>query len=112
MLFRKAEVETGQTLLLYGTNGGVETVLCQLGRHLGLRVIGTAFPRHRDALHSMGVELIDYNALDLTEPIRAVAPDGVDAAFNHLGRESARMSYGLLKSGGGVHHLEAEWDHL
>jgi len=102
MLFREVEAKAGQTILVHGANGGVGTVLCQLGRHFGVRVIGTASPRHHDALRAMGVEPVDYNALDLPEQIRALAPSGVDAAFDHLGLESARMSYRLLNRSGSL----------
>ena len=100
MLFREAEVRAGQTVLVHGANGGVGTVLCQLARHFGIRVIGTAAPRHHEALRRMGVEPVDYNAPDLCERIRTLAADGVDAAFDHLGLESARLSYRLLASKG------------
>ncbi|MGI4828349.1 MAG: medium chain dehydrogenase/reductase family protein [Janthinobacterium lividum] len=102
MLFREAEVKAGQTILVHGANGGVGTVLCQLAHHFGIRVIGTASPRHHDALRAMGVEPLDYNAPDLAEQVRALAPAGVDAVFDHLGLESARISYGLLARKGSL----------
>ncbi len=102
MLFREAEVKAGETILVHGANGGVGTVLCQLGRHFGMRVIGTASPRHHEALRAMGVEPVDYGAPDLRECICALAPGGVDAAFDHLGLESARTSYRLLNRGGSL----------
>ncbi len=102
MLFREAGAKAGQTILVHGANGGVGTVLCQLGRHFGLRVIGTSSRRHHEGLRAMGVEPVDYDAPDLAERIRALAPDGVDAAFDHLGLESARMSYRLLHRGGSL----------
>ena len=102
MLFREAEAKAGQTILVHGANGGVGTVLCQLGRHFGLRVIGTASPRHHEALRAMGVDPIDYNAPNLPTRIRAMAPEGLDAVFDHLGLESARMSYRLLRRGGSL----------
>jgi NADPH:quinone reductase-like Zn-dependent oxidoreductase len=56
MLHRTAQVTVGQTMLVHGANGGVGTVLCQLARHAGVRVIGTSAPRHHAALRDMGVE--------------------------------------------------------
>ena len=55
MLFREAEVKAGQTILVHGANGGVGTVICQLARRFGIRVIGMASPRHHYALRKMGV---------------------------------------------------------
>lgn len=102
MLYHKAYAKAGQTILVHGANGGVGTVLCQIALHAGMRVIGTAAPRHHDALRTMGVEPVDYNAPDLAKRIRALAPTGVDAAFDHLGLESARLSFSLLAQGGSL----------
>ena len=102
MLYRKAHVKAGQTILVHGANGGVGTVLCQLALHAGVRVIGTSAPRHHDALREMGVEPIDYNAPDLAARVRALALGGVDAAFDHLGLDSCRLSFGVLAPGGSL----------
>lgn len=100
MLHRSAQVKPGQTILVHGANGGVGSILVQLARHAGIRVIGTASPRHHSALRELGVEPVDYNTPDLTAQIRPLAPDGVDAAFDHLGLNSARRSFDLLARGG------------
>lgn len=102
MLHRQARVRAGQTILVHGANGGVGTVLGQLALHAGVRVIGTAAPRHHEALREMGVEPVDSHAPDLAARVRDLAPGGVDAAFDHLGLESARVSFGLLARGGAL----------
>lgn len=102
MLFRDAKVKAGQTVLVHGANGGVGTILCQLALHTGLRVLGTASPKHHDALRAMRVEPLDYNAPDLEAQVRALCPHGVDAVFDHVGLESARMSYRLLARKGSL----------
>jgi NADPH2:quinone reductase len=102
MLHREAQVKPGQTILVHGANGGVGIVLSQLALHAGIRVIGTAAPRHHEALRSLGVEPVDYNAPDLAASVKALTPEGVDAAFDHLGLKSARISYSLLASGGSL----------
>ena len=100
MLHRSARVQAGQTVLVHGANGGVGTTLVQLARHAGARVIGTASPKHHDQLRAMGVQPIDYHDPDLAARVRELAPDGVDAVFDHLGLDSARRSYRLLARGG------------
>jgi NADPH:quinone reductase-like Zn-dependent oxidoreductase len=65
-----------------------------------VRVIGTSAPRHHAALRDMGVEAVDYDAPDLAARVRALAPGGVDVAFDHLGLASCRLSFGLLAPGG------------
>jgi NADPH:quinone reductase-like Zn-dependent oxidoreductase len=102
MLYRKARVKPGQTILVHGANGGVGSILSQIAVYGGIRVIGTAAPRHHDALRALGVEPIDYNAPDLAQRIRALAPEGVNAAFDHLGLDSVRKSYRLLTRGGSL----------
>ncbi|SMB82793.1 medium chain dehydrogenase/reductase family protein [Deinococcus hopiensis] len=102
MLYRQAHVKAGQTILVHGANGGVGTVLSQLALHAGVRVIGTAAPRHHGALQAMGVEPVDYSARDLAARVRNLAPGGVDAAFDHLGLESTHVSFSLLARGGSL----------
>ena len=100
LLHRSAKIQAGQTVLVHGANGGVGTTLVQLARHAGARVIGTASPQHHGRLRALGVEPIDYHDPDLAGRVRALAPDGVDAVFDHLGLDSARRSYRLLARGG------------
>lgn len=100
MLHRAARVRAGQTILVHGANGGVGTTLVQLARHAGVRVIGTASPRHHHALRELGVLPVDYNAPDLSARVRELAPGGVDAAFDHIGGDSLKRSYRLLAKNG------------
>ena len=96
MLHRKARVQAGQTILVHGANGGVGTTLVQLARHADIRVIGTASPRHHQALRDLGVLPLDYKDPDLAARVRELAPDGVDAVFDHIGGASLKRSFGLL----------------
>ncbi|MER7564257.1 medium chain dehydrogenase/reductase family protein [Streptomyces sp. NPDC048523] len=100
MLHHKAKVQAGQTVLVTGAAGGVGSILVQLARNAGAHVIGTASPRHHEALRALGVEPVDYRAPDLAARVRALAPDGVDAAFDHLGGASVTHSYRLLNRTG------------
>jgi NADPH2:quinone reductase len=100
MLHRNAQVRAGQTVLVLGASGGVGSILVQLARHAGARVIGTASPRHHDALRELGVEPVDYRDPDLTARIRELAPGGIDAVFDHLGGASVTRSYRLLSRTG------------
>lgn len=102
MLYLVAEARPGQTILVLGANGGVGNTLAQLARGDGIRVIGTAAPRHHDALRALGVEPVDYRAPDLYTRIRALAPTGVDAVFDHVGGPGIVESYRLLGRGGSL----------
>jgi NADPH:quinone reductase-like Zn-dependent oxidoreductase len=94
MLHRKARVKSGQTILVHGANGGVGSTLAQLARLAGVRVIGTAAPRHHDSLRDLGVIPVDYHA-DVPAAVRAIAPGGVNAVFDHLGMSSLPASWRL-----------------
>ena len=50
----------------------------------GARVIGTASPANHDCLRSLGAEPVAYGE-GLVERVRALAPDGVDAALDVAG---------------------------
>ncbi|MDA0563988.1 medium chain dehydrogenase/reductase family protein [Streptomonospora sp. S1-112] len=100
MLHGLARVRAGQTVLVHGANGGVGTTLVQLARHAGARVIGTAAPRHHDAVRALGAEPVDYRDPDLPARVRALAPEGIDAVFDHVGGPGIVDSFRLLNRGG------------
>ncbi|MCP2167264.1 medium chain dehydrogenase/reductase family protein [Goodfellowiella coeruleoviolacea] len=100
MLHRTAKVRSGQTILVLGANGGVGSVLVQLARAAGVRVIGTAAPRHHDAVRELGATPLDYRAPGLPDRVRELAPSGVDAVFDHVGGPGIVDSYRLLAPGG------------
>ncbi|MFI6369749.1 medium chain dehydrogenase/reductase family protein [Streptomyces sp. NPDC050546] len=100
MLYRVAEVRSGQTIVVLGANGGVGSTLVQLARHAGITVIGTASPRHHDLVRELGAIPLDYRDPDLYARIREIAPDGVDAVFDHVGGAAITQSWRLLRRGG------------
>ncbi|MFD5513262.1 medium chain dehydrogenase/reductase family protein [Streptomyces sp. NPDC127051] len=100
MLHRKARVRAGQTVLVHGANGGVGSILVQLALAAGARVIGTASARHHEALRALGVTPVDYRSGDVPAQVRALAPRGVDAVFDHVGGEGVVGSWQLLAPGG------------
>jgi NADPH2:quinone reductase len=100
MLHRRAGVRAGQTVLVHGANGGVGTTLVQLALHAGARVICTSSPRHHAVLRELGALPVDYGDPDLAGRVRELAPDGVDAVFDHIGGPSIDRSWSLLAEGG------------
>jgi len=100
MLHRSARVRPGDTILLFGANGGVGGILIQLARLHGVRVIGAASPRHHAALRAAGVLPVDYADPELAARVRELAPEGVDAVFDNVGGETTRTAFGLLARGG------------
>ena len=76
----------GQTIVINGAAGGVGAVAVQLAVARGARVIGTASERNHEFLRSLGAEPTTYGD-GMAERIRALAPDGVDLAFDTAGRD-------------------------
>ncbi|MGY3520245.1 medium chain dehydrogenase/reductase family protein [Micromonospora sp. PTRAS2] len=100
MLHRLAKVRSGDVVVVLGANGGVGSTLVQLARHAGVRVIGTASSRHHDAVRALGATPVDYREPGMYHRIRALAPDGVDAVFDHVGGPGVERSWQLLRRGG------------
>jgi NADPH:quinone reductase-like Zn-dependent oxidoreductase len=100
MLHRRPRVRRGGTVLVHGANGGVGSTLVQLARHAGIRVIGTCSARNADAVRALGAEPLDYAAPDLPGRVRALAPEGVDAVFDHVGGPGIVDFWRLLARGG------------
>ena len=82
------QVGAGDTLLVHGASGGVGLMAVQLAAASGARVIGTASPGAHALLREFGVEPVTYGA-GLEERVRALAPDGVDAAVDAVGGDEA-----------------------
>ncbi|WP_067718836.1 medium chain dehydrogenase/reductase family protein [Nocardia yamanashiensis] len=99
LLHRHAKVLAGQTILVHGANGGVGSTLVQLARLAGVRVIGTASARNAEAVAALGATPVDYRG-DVTAQVRALAPNGVDAVFDHVGGPGIVDSFRLLAPGG------------
>jgi len=100
MLHRTARVHEGQTIVVLGAAGGVGTTLVQLGRHAGIRVIGTAGPRQQERVRELGAIPIDYRGEDVPARVRELAPDGVAAVFDHVGGPGIVDSWRMVGRGG------------
>ncbi|CAL9481259.1 2-haloacrylate reductase [Streptomyces sp. enrichment culture] len=100
MLHRVAKVRAGRTIVVLGANGGVGSTLVQLARHAGITVIGTASSRHHATVRALGATPVDYRDPQMYARIRELAPDGVDAVFDHVGGPGIEDSWQLLRRGG------------
>lgn len=83
--------KAGETLVVSGAAGAVGSVVGQIGKILGCRVIGIAGTDKKvDILKSkFGFdEAINYNTTkDMITAIKTAAPDGVDIYFDNVGGE-------------------------
>jgi NADPH:quinone reductase len=100
-LLRAAAVRAGDTVLVEAAAGGVGSLLVQLARHAGARVVATAGgPRKAAAATELGASVaVDYSAPGWAERVRRQA-GRVDVVFDGVGGEIAAAAFGLLASGG------------
>ena len=77
-------VGSGGRLLVNGASGSVGSAAVQLAVVRGARVIGTAGPVNHEYLRSLGADPVAYGE-GLAERVRALAPEGVDAALDVAG---------------------------
>src|ERR671916_2558038 len=100
MLHRAAKVRPGQTVLVHGASGGVGTLLVQLARLVGAKVIGTASASKHEYVRALGAVPVDYRSDDVTSRVREISPGAVDAVFDHVGGPGLVDSYRMLRKGG------------
>ncbi|MBZ8131856.1 NADP-dependent oxidoreductase [Afifella sp. IM 167] len=77
-------VAAGQALLVSGAAGGVGTAIVQLACLRGIIVIGTASAAKHDYLRGLGAIPTSYG-VGLEERVRALMPNGIDAAIDVAG---------------------------
>ncbi|MFE7603833.1 NADP-dependent oxidoreductase [Brachybacterium paraconglomeratum] len=91
-------LESGQTVLVHGANGGVGSFAVQIAAAAGARVIGTASERNHERLRDLGAEPVEYGD-GLEERVRALAPEGVDLVVDYVGGV-LEQTLAVLKDGG------------
>jgi NADPH:quinone reductase-like Zn-dependent oxidoreductase len=84
----------GDTVLVGGAAGGVGVFAVQLAKLAGARVIGTASESTFEFLRQLGAEPVAYGP-GLADRVRTLAPDGVTAATDLFGTETAETALAL-----------------
>ncbi|HEV3263962.1 MAG TPA: NADP-dependent oxidoreductase [Acidimicrobiales bacterium] len=82
--------EPGQTVVVSGAGGSVGSIVGQIARIKGCRVVGIAGgpEKCRWLVDELGFDAaIDYKAGDVRVQLRQHAPDGVDVFFDNVGGE-------------------------
>jgi len=97
-LYRMANLEPGETVLVHGAGGGVGLAATQLARLRGATVIGTASAAKHDAIRAAGVtHAVDYRTADVASEIRRLTDGrGVDVVLDSIGGSSYAQSYRML----------------
>ncbi|MEE3059920.1 MAG: NADP-dependent oxidoreductase, partial [Pseudomonadota bacterium] len=95
----------GETLLISSAAGPVGATCGQLGKHLGLKVVGIAGGPEKCAyLRSLGFDdAIDYKAgIPLDTAIAAACADGVNIFFDNVGAETLDAALVNMAAGGRI----------
>lgn len=85
MLMRVRPFKRGETVLIQGASGAVGTALLDLGRRIGLRMIGTCSAAKSALVADYGATPLDYHDVDIVARIRELTGDGVDGVFDAIG---------------------------
>ncbi|MDG4864718.1 NADP-dependent oxidoreductase, partial [Streptomyces sp. T-3] len=94
---KRVGVKAGETVLVHAAAGGVGSFAVQILVAQGAKVIGTASERNHEFLRSLGAEPVTYGD-GLADRVRALAPEGVDAALDFVGDgDAVDVSLAVLK---------------
>jgi NADPH:quinone reductase len=95
-------LRAGQTVLVHAAAGGVGSLLVQLAKLKGARVIGTAStPQKLETVRSLGADVaVNYTESDWTEQVLAAAEGkGVDLLIEMVGGEIGSQNIRCLAAG-------------
>ncbi len=87
-LFEIGKPKRGETVVVSAASGAVGSVVGQLAKHEGCRVVGIAggAKKCEYVVKELGFDAcVDYKAGKLAEDLRAACPDGIDVNFENVG---------------------------
>ncbi|WP_323635572.1 NADP-dependent oxidoreductase [Pectobacterium polaris] len=100
-----AKPKAGETLVVSAASGGVGSVVGQLGKQAGCRVVGLAGSEEkcRYVVETLGFDAcINYKEDDLNHALRAACPNGIDIYFENVGGRVSLFVAKLLNEGARV----------
>ena len=95
-LIERANLKTGQTVLIHAGSGGVGTFAIQLAKHVGATVATTMSAANVDLVKSLGADIaVDYKKENFADVLR-----DYNVVLNSLDKVTLEKSLRVLKPGG------------
>lgn len=93
---QKANIQSGQKILINGATGGIGSALLQLARQFDVKITATCNTKNWELIHSLGADKIyDYTTEDFTND-----PEKYDYIFDAVGKSTFGKCKPLLKGKG------------
>ncbi|MGQ0540411.1 MAG: quinone oxidoreductase family protein [Blastocatellia bacterium] len=100
------ELKAGQTILVHAAAGGVGSLLVQIAKLRGAKVIGTASSNEKlEKIAALGADYtVNYTEADWTDQILKITENkGCDVIIEMIGGEVGRQNQKVLAIGGTMH---------
>lgn len=101
-LFRKGQLQAGETVYVPGGSGGVGSMVIQMAKAAGATVATSAgSPKKIELCRSLGADLaLNYKTDDLPARLREFAPEGYDVWFETTRDPNLEVNIPLLRKRG------------
>ncbi len=101
-LRRDAKLKSGETLFINGGTGGVGSMVVQMAKAIGAKVITTAGSEDKlQKCRELGADhAINYKTQDVAAEVKRLAPDGINVYWESLREPDFDKAIGLLSQSG------------
>ncbi len=103
-LVREARLQAGETIFVHGGTGGVGSMVVQMAKALGARVLATAGSEAKVTLaKELGADhVINYKSQDVDAAVKNLAPEGVNVFWETLREPNFDAIIGYLAPRGRI----------